>query len=376
MGYDVPRNKLVAIGLLVALFYSCSAFASSWTPGRNVRIVQKGATSTNVYNTIDAALGSISNPSETNRFIVKIMAGTYDAPTTRSFAKYPFVDIEGSGPSSVITSAIASNWLYYENAPTTATVVMAGNSKLSNLTVQNTAATDGGIGILIKSANSTVEDVKVIASTANSSAFDYYGIVIWGSAATDAVLKNVTATASLLKGPGGGAWALAWIQGGKATIQNCTGIASGGKSAVGMYVQHIGRDSPGGLVTLKDSTFEGMDTLGTADGIYNSMGNISVDGCKATAHGSQNLDTYGIDVDYLHYPVTVTNSEIRAWDGTPSYGINYSSVQPQGSIFVGSTLIQGATGPCVSNNPEWGGVMKLINNWDGNFDPVTSCPQP
>jgi len=82
----------------------------------NVVVVAKDGTGD--FTDLVAAVASISNASETNRYLVKIMPGVYEL-TTRFDLVLPYVDIEGSGPNVTKITKLSSDsgaviFLYYD----------------------------------------------------------------------------------------------------------------------------------------------------------------------------------------------------------------------------------------------------------------------
>ena len=117
--------------ILVILLYA-TAFAEqtiNWKIPHNVRIVQKSTKPDGVrtFNSIQAALNSITNASPTNRHIVKIMPGIYSEPF--QIQMKPFVDIIGASLNSSII--LTENLLGHGIAP----ILGAENTLLKDLTI-------------------------------------------------------------------------------------------------------------------------------------------------------------------------------------------------------------------------------------------------
>jgi len=92
------RTALVAVS---GILYASTASATAWTPPANVRIVQKDTTSTRVNTSIQQAINGILDAGPGNRYLVKIMPGTYDVGSAGLVMK-PYVDVEGSGPETTV----------------------------------------------------------------------------------------------------------------------------------------------------------------------------------------------------------------------------------------------------------------------------------
>ena len=92
---------------------------------RNVIVVAKSGGD---FTSIQAALDSITDASDTNRYLVWVAPGVYNERVTMK----PYVDIEGAGEQVTrITYGGSSN-------PDTGTVVGANDAELRFLTVENT----------------------------------------------------------------------------------------------------------------------------------------------------------------------------------------------------------------------------------------------
>jgi hypothetical protein len=94
----------------------------------NVRIVHKGtADGTYTFNTVSAALASITDNNANNPYTVYVMPGIYED----SFGTIDYVSIKGSGKEvTKITSSVSGGW--------TATVsINSANSPINGLTIEN-----------------------------------------------------------------------------------------------------------------------------------------------------------------------------------------------------------------------------------------------
>ena len=142
----------------------------------NVVIVAKSGGD---YSTITAALDSITDAADANRYLVRVMPGVYTERVTMK----PYVDIEGSGE---LTTRITFTGSAETN---TGTVVGANDTELRFLTVANTGGNTVAIAIYNTSASPRLTNV-----TASASGGDYhYGVY---NASSSPTMTNVTATAS------------------------------------------------------------------------------------------------------------------------------------------------------------------------------------
>lgn len=187
----MKKSGLCLALALCALLVGSDALAVAWTLPNNVKIVRTSGSGTNTYSTIQAALTACTNPSATNRYLIKVMPGTYTATSGSQIAMKPYVDIEGSGQeNTIVTSALGLDAIIWDfPGVTTATLeipvpnpIPAATTpimRLSNLRVENTS-TAGGIALLIKSPWVKVENVTAVASSAGDCGVDhqYCGILV------------------------------------------------------------------------------------------------------------------------------------------------------------------------------------------------------
>lgn len=144
---------------------SDSAGNATWKFARtcyqNIIVVAKSGGD---YATITAALNSISNASDANRFLIYVAPGVYSEKITMK----EYVDIEGSGELTtkiVYTGNVSSAY---------ATLIGASNAELRFLTVENTGGNNYAVAIRNNSSAPRLNHITVVASggtTAN------YGIL-------------------------------------------------------------------------------------------------------------------------------------------------------------------------------------------------------
>jgi pectin methylesterase-like acyl-CoA thioesterase len=346
---------------LCALLVGSDAWAVAWTLPNNVKVVETSGSGTNTYSTIQAALAAITTASATNRYLIKVMPGTYTATSGSQIVMKPYVDIEGSGQeNTIVTSTLgldATLWDFpgvtkatieipvYTPSPTPTAPIM----RLKNLRVQNTS-TAGGIALLIKSPWVAVEDVTAVASTsASDCVFDhwYCGISINGTAAANVELQGVTALGSrtTVCANDGEAYGIIAINGSSVTIENSKSKGIG--TTYGNAVQNTnGYGYESANVVIRGSVLEAATTAnGGAVGIHGSP--TAVINSKALVHDCDSC----IPIEGV---TTVIGSETEI-------GLNcVSSTGIWGADKVATTKIDHG----------FAYVGKIVNCWDENFDPI------
>jgi len=181
------------------------------------------------FTGVQAALNSITDAADGNRYVVKIAPGVYTGRVTMK----PYVDIEGSGE---LTTKLTTG-----GSRTTGTVVGANNAELRFLTVENT----GG---------------------------DVYAIAIYSNAATPR-LTHVTATAS------GGIYRFGVYNTNYSspTMTGVTATAAGGTSNYGVYT------SVSSYPTIRNSALSGSTYSLGGDGGAKVAASM-LDGTVASGH--------------------------------------------------------------------------------------------
>jgi hypothetical protein len=172
------------------------------------------------YTTITAALNSITDASDANRYLVKVMPGVYTERVTMK----QYVDIEGAGE---LTTKITYTGSGLSN---TGTVVGANNAEANNaevrfLTVENTGGNTYAVAIYNSSASPRLTH---LTATASGGGTYNYGVFNNSSSPT---MADVTATAS-----GGGTYTVGvYNNSSSPTMTNVTATASGGTNSIGVF---------------------------------------------------------------------------------------------------------------------------------------------
>ncbi len=326
-------KKSVVLATAVMLAVPVCSFAAAWNVPTNVRIVQKSNTDTTgrIYGNIQSAINSITNASATNPYVVKVMPGVYDLGTA-SLQMKQYVTLEGSGAEdTIITSSIDDP----TDSCSAATVTMADNSVLKNVTVNN-VITDSGVlvyAVGLNNAKATAEGIKTNVAGSNH--------------------HNIGAC---VFGPSG-----------QLTIErsNIEASNNGHQSSPVRAVQ-------GAVVTVNNSKLLGIELAGAVDVINCSFG---LEGTPGTAIVSNSHVegrapyVYGVNGEACN--LTITNSTIVGTVGglsNISINVGQDGNGTPYSVKVANTLIQGGSAAIGGN----ASAAKLINNYDENFSPIAN----
>ena len=192
-------------------------------PAAHVVVVAKSGGN---FNTITAALNSITDAVANNRYLVWVALGTYTEPVTMK----PFVDIEGAGEDTTTISQPGS-------ATLTGTLVGANNAALRSLTVRNTGGAANAIAIYNSAASPTLLHV-----TASASGGTLNNVGVHNGNSSAPTINDVTASAS------GGVGSIKYgvrNNNSGATINNSV-ISTAGGDSYGIY-----NESAAGIITIR-----------------------------------------------------------------------------------------------------------------------------
>ncbi|MFZ4855765.1 MAG: hypothetical protein ACOYL3_05155 [Desulfuromonadaceae bacterium] len=150
-----------------------------------VVVAKSGGDSNNPAN----AVAAISDASATKPYLVRVMPGVYDIGNASVVMK-PFVEMEGSGDTSVITSTAASvdDW-----SCDAGTINMANNSAIRNIKILNTGSVDGlklASGVVMSNVKASAENITVITGSKTRRNERNAGVCSQGAAGF-ATLNNV-----------------------------------------------------------------------------------------------------------------------------------------------------------------------------------------
>jgi len=278
-------------------------YAQKTASYRNVLVV---AQANGDYTSIQAALDSITDASDANRYLVWVAPGVYNEQVTMK----PYVDIEGAGEAATRIASTGSAW--HDDG----TVTGASNAELRSLTVENIGGgASYAIAIYNGGASPRITQVTARASGGNAN----IGISNYDAAAP--TLSRVASEAS------GGSNAYGIYNSAAAPfVSDATASATGG--SVNNY----------GIYSTQASTLTLVSVTAVASGeprsygIYNSSSIATLTGVSASALGGNGSYSYGI-YNYAS-TLTMTYGGVQSSGGTGSHGVyseNYSTLRMTGA---------------------------------------------
>lgn len=283
-------KKIVAPVLMVVLF-SCEGWGDFYVIPINkkvehvILVAKKGGDFTDVK----AAVDSIADASESNRYLVYVGPGVYTV--TAPIRLKAWVTLKGSGENVTLFTGSISGDRFIDSA----IVVGEDNATLTELAVENKGGGDKSIGIYNDNAAPTISNVKVTAFGGDN---ENVGIYNNSSSPT---ISNVKTTAF-----GGTYSSGVYNSASPASMNNVTAMASNGRT--GNY------------------------------GVYNYYSSPTLYNMTAIASGgSGNNANYGIH-DYYSSPI-MKNVTATAYGGNLNFGIynNRSTPKIYHSVAEGDT---------------------------------------
>jgi hypothetical protein len=289
-------------------------FKGRGTPFQNVVIVAKSGGD---YTTIQSAINSISSASQSNPYLIWVAPGVYNEAVTMK----PFVHLQGSGEGvTVITSNVSSPSL----PPTQATLFLASNVSLRDLTVRNTGTGSYNVGL---TASNGAIDILVADVEAQSQ----------GSGGTDSNNHAIHLTGN----------------GTSVTLQSVNAFAENGYIAVSLY------NDSGTTVTLLNGSYIASSGFEYTRAVYN-RGTIEAEHITVRAENSPNRN-YGMWNDGA--TITLRGGSVIGSGGSEAIGIlntNGGQLTTDGV----TTLADGGTDLTVGLQGE-GGAMSTVRG--GSF---------
>ena len=275
------------------------------------------------FNTITAALDSITAASDTNRYLVKVMPGVY----TETLWMKAYVDIEGSGE-------LATKITYWGfNDTANGTLRGVNNAEVRFLTVANTGQAGSGNAIAIYNgvasprlthitvsaaggasnygvynSNSSPAMTNVIANATGGA--NSYGV--YNNFSSAPAMTNVTASVS----GGTNNYGVYNTNASAAVMTNVTASGSGGTNSYGVY----NLSSAPAMTNVAASASDGDNNYG----VYNFTSSPAM--TKVTASASAGINVYGV-YNYSSSPA-MTNVIASAAGRTSSYGVYNSFSSP------------------------------------------------
>ncbi|NJN18576.1 MAG: hypothetical protein HC822_21125 [Oscillochloris sp.] len=147
-----------------------------------ITVAQSGAD----YSSVAAALNSIGDASETNRYLVWVAPGVYSETDLASVQAY--VHLKGSGANTTVISSARTNTVQNDSA---ATVRLYDNGRISALTIRNTGSGTFGIGIWSAEATRGAVIKDAVIEAVGSGGTGHFAIYLSDSEPTisDSVLR-------------------------------------------------------------------------------------------------------------------------------------------------------------------------------------------
>jgi hypothetical protein len=253
---------------------------------------------------VQSAIDSITDAGSSNPYLVWVGPGIYEEQVLMK----PHVHLQGSGQGvTAITNDVStSNW-----PPDQATLFLASDTSLRDLTVSNTGQGEVNVGVLATpgQARTLVANVGVLS---DGGGVGNLGIVLWGSG-TSIAFQQVTAVAESGSSFNGGFYLL----------DSAATVLRGG-----VFTGQGGQYSRGIVTTGTGTSLEALEV--TALGENASDGNVglrNVEGASATLRGGSftgrgGAATWGIDNYSDGATATLEAEGIKALaeDGS---GVNY-----------------------------------------------------
>ena len=272
------------------------------------------------YITVSAALAAITDASDTNRYLVKVMPGVYSEQVTMK----PYVDIEGAGELTTRITYTGSA------AQDIGTVVGADNAELRYLSVENTGGNTVAIAIYNNPASPRLTHV-----TASASGGSNVNCGVYNSGASP-TMTNVTASAS-----GGNYGYGVRNHSSSPAMMNVSASASGGAvDNTGVMNNYL--SSP----TLTNLTASASGGSRDNDGVYNYNSTptirnsvISADGTSGNRYGIYNIvmgSTYTVQVNSSQ--VSGLTNSIYSTTNTGSIIVLVGASQLSGGAVSGGTV--------------------------------------
>ncbi len=150
---------------------------------QNVVIVAKGGGD---YTGVQAAIDSITDAAADNPYLVWVAPGVYSETVTMK----PYVHLQGAGQEATVITSTASSSTW---PPTQATLILASDASLRDLTVANGGAGDSNAALLA-TAGTTRTLAAEVTAWALGGGVSNFAIVLSGSG-TGVTLHQVTAVA-------------------------------------------------------------------------------------------------------------------------------------------------------------------------------------
>ncbi|MBN1811191.1 MAG: hypothetical protein JXA14_05075 [Anaerolineae bacterium] len=277
-----------------------------YQPGNMIIVAKSGGD----YTSVQAAIDSISDATAGNPYLVWVAPGVYSETVTMK----PYVHLQGAGQEvTIISSTITTGSL----PPDQATLILARNASLRDLTVVNTGAVFRSVALLARddTTQTLVTDVK--AHTQGAGGTSKYAVFLSGSN-TGVTLRHVT------------------------------GLAENGSDFnYGLY------SSGGAGVTVHDGSF--IAHGGTCIGIFNTGDGTVLDAEYVTALGENGTGNYGLENE-SNATAILNGGSFTGRGGNYTWGIrnsgNSSVLEAKGVTVLGENGIYTNYGLANSYGPD------------------------
>jgi hypothetical protein len=353
----VTPAKLDTKGATAGQVLTFSGTAAGWaTPSLYKKTigVPPGPSATASGTALLAAAAAISGASATNRFVIKLEATTYDLGGLALMLP-SYVDLEGFGPGTVVTST-GNSML------TSGTVVCNGTNELRMLEIDNTGANAFGTALL--ATGSSVTSLRDVILSASNSAGN-------ADALSTQLSASVTAWTSSFRSSSGTSNARCFYAAGTSVVMrggDCT-VTNG--AAVGAYVfagqftaayatfnVHSNASSARGVAvtatgvnaTVFSSAVQVSGVVTQTYGLDNTGGNLEVFGSKILVSGSAPTQTA------LH--VAAGTAVVRSSDLKATTAIDNAA----GTVSVGATQLEGALSGTATCAASYGATFAALNS--------------
>lgn len=303
------------------------------------------------YSTITAALASITDASDANRYRITVKPGIYNGSITMK----PFVDVVGSGTENTKITSSA-------NTKTTATVIGSDDSRLENIWIDNSGATSGRvIGILNFEVSMIMNKIKVTVDTTSNA--DAPAIRNDGNCYSDYCEKNVITNCELIVNARN-AYGVELMNGGDVLVRGCNIKTTNNSTASGMTagilswysgIDYMNR------ITVRDSVVisEGSNYNYAIFGM--TVGDIIVSDTRLEAIGTANTkENAAVYAENL--TINITDSDLSVSGTGSSFNCAVAAPHKDASVIIAGSTIKGAL--CNTSN------LKVVNSRDENSDPI------
>jgi hypothetical protein len=292
---------------------------SEWIPDDAARAGYRGrivvAKSGGDYDTIQAALDSITSASYSNRYLVWVAPGVYQERVTMK----PYVDIAGAGRA---LTRIRYGGSELDN---TGTVVGASWAELRDLTVENTGDVVEGFAVAIYNGNASPRIVRVTAQAQSDGSYRNCGV--YNDQNSSPYMEDVIAIADGMNTDNYGVYNYMHSH---SVMREVDATASNGFMGSGVFnyesspVMEGGRAYGNGADTgygvdnwSSSPEMRGVEAVGSDAGVHNYASSLTMIGVSASGYIA------GVDNDSS----TVTMIDVTATSegGSESYGVRNRS---------------------------------------------------